>query len=96
MFVVIGFMFAGLFAGYLLRNRQMKFTNKIVTLLIWILLFLLGLEVGGNSDIISGLHTIGIEAVVITVAAVLGSVTGALLLWNWISKQKKKELNNER
>lgn len=90
MFIVIGFMFAGLLIGFLLRNRQLKFINKIITILIWVLLFLLGIEVGGNREIISGLHTIGIEALVITIAAVLGSAIGALLLWNWIRQQKKK------
>ncbi len=90
MFIVIGFMFAGLLIGFLLRNKQLKFINKIITFLIWILLFLLGIEVGGNREIINGLHTIGIEALVITIAAVLGSAIGALLLWNWIRQQKKK------
>lgn len=90
MFVVIGFMFLGLFVGYLLRNKRLKFVNKIITPLIWTLLFLLGIEVGGNKDIINGIHTIGVEAFVITLAAVLGSAIGALLLWNWISKKHAK------
>ena len=92
MFVVIGLMFSGIALGYLIRNREVKHVSKLITGLIWILLFLLGVEVGGNQEIIKGLHTIGIEALIITVAAVLGSVIGALLLWSWIKNGSKRRL----
>lgn len=91
MFVVISLMFSGILLGYVLRNKNLKFISKIITVLIWTLLFLLGIEVGGNQEIIEGLHTIGIEALIITVAAVLGSVVGALILWKWIKKRNNKE-----
>ncbi len=90
MFIVIGLMFSGVVLGYLLRNKELKHINKIITVLIWTLLFLLGIDVGGNQEIIKGLHTIGIEALFITIAAVLGSVIGALLLWKWIKKENNK------
>ncbi len=91
MFVVISLMFSGILIGYIFKNTNLKFINKIITVLIWSLLFLLGIEVGGNQEIIEGLHTIGIEALIITVAAVLGSVVGALILWKWIKKRNNKE-----
>ena len=91
MFVVISLMFSGILIGYVFRKNNLKFINKIITVLIWSLLFLLGIEVGGNQEIIEGLHTIGIEALIITVAAVLGSVVGALILWKWIKKRNNKE-----
>ena len=56
----------------------------------WILLFLLGTEVGGNKMILEGLHTIGFEALVITLAAVAGSVLGAWGLWLFISYRDVK------
>ena len=91
MFVVISLMFSGILIGYVFRNNNLKFISKIITVLIWTLLFLLGIEVGGNQEIVRGLHTIGVEALVITLAAVLGSVIGALLLWKWIQKGNKRE-----
>ena len=45
------------------------------------LLFLLGIDVGGNEAIIKGLHTLGLEAIIITLAAVTGSVLYAWGLW---------------
>ncbi len=80
MFIAIGFMVLGGIFGFLLRKKEFRNISKIVTVLIWLLLFILGLEVGGNPQIISGLTSIGIESLIITVAAVLGSSVAALLL----------------
>ena len=43
-----------------------------------------------NQKIINGLHTIGLEAIVITLAAVLGSVTAAWALWYVLYKRNKE------
>ena len=83
-------MVSGVAVGYLMRNRKLSFVHRIITLLIWILLFLLGTEVGGNKMILEGLHTIGLEALVITLAAVAGSVLGAWGLWLFISYRDVK------
>ena len=69
MFIIIGIMLTGMLLGYLLRSKRLSWIHKIITLLIWILLFLLGIDVGGNESIIKGLHTLGLEAVIITVGA---------------------------
>jgi len=89
MFIAIGFMVLGGVFGFLLRKKEFRNISKIITLLIWILLFILGLEVGGNPQIISGLTNIGIEALIITVAAVLGSAIAALVLWKRINNKQK-------
>lgn len=88
MLTVVGLMLVGVVTGYFLRNRNMKWVNKVVMVLIWILLFLLGIDVGANEKIINGLHTIGLEALLITVFALAGSLAGARLLWGWINKKK--------
>ena len=75
---------------YLSRKRNLNIVHRIITWLIWILLFLLGTEVGGNKMILEGLHTIGFEALVITLAAVAGSVLGAWGLWLFISYRDVK------
>ena len=81
MFTIIGLMLTGMLLGFLLRKQKLSGIHKVITVLIWLLLFLLGIDVGGNQKIINGLHTIGLEAIVITLAAVLGSVTAAWALW---------------
>lgn len=88
MLTVVGLMLLGVVSGYLLRNRNMKWVSRVVMALIWILLLLLGTEVGANKSIIKGLHTIGLEALLITVFALAGSLLGAWGLWRWINKEK--------
>lgn len=60
-------------------------------MLIWTLLFLLGIDVGSNESIIKGLHTLGIEAFLITLAGVVGSTLSAWGLWYLLYIRKKKE-----
>lgn len=81
MFIIIGIMLTGMLLGFLLRNKRLSWIHKIITLLIWVLLFLLGIDVGGNEAIIKGLHTLGLEALIITLAAVNGSILCAWGLW---------------
>lgn len=81
MFTIIGLMLTGMLAGYLLRNKDLSRIQALITLLIWVLLFILGIEVGSNDNIISGLHTIGLEALLLTLGGTLGSVIAAWALW---------------
>ena len=88
MFTIIGLMLTGMLLGYLLRRRDLKKIHQIITLLIWLLLFILGIEVGSNEQIIKGLHTIGLEAVILTLGGTLGSVIAASALWRVLYKKK--------
>ena len=81
MFIIIGIMLTGMLIGYLLRSKRLTWIHKIITFLIWLLLFLLGIDVGGNEAIMKGLHTLGLEALIITLAAVIGSTLLAWGLW---------------
>ena len=44
MFTVIGLMLGGMAIGFLLRRQEFSWINKVITSLIWVLLFLLGVE----------------------------------------------------
>ena len=82
-------MLCGIAVGRLLRGRQPGFVSHIITVLIWALLFLLGVEVGANPKIISGLQTLGLEALILTIGGSIGSVFAAWLLWKQVSKGGK-------
>lgn len=88
MFTVIGCMLGGMATGFVLRRRNLSWIGKAITVLIWILLFLLGLEVGNNRQIIEGLATLGIEALIITLTCLTGSCLLAWGLWRWLYKRK--------
>ncbi|VFB13316.1 putative transmembrane protein [Bacteroides heparinolyticus] len=92
MFAIIGLMLTGMLLGYLLRKRNLRKISQIITPLIWLLLFILGIEVGSNEQIIKGLHTIGMEAVILTLGGTLGSVIAAWALWKSLYRQKGGEV----
>lgn len=81
MFVVISFMLAGIAVGYLLRHWKLRFIHGLILTLIWLLLFLLGLEVGTNETVVRQFGNLGFEALILASAATLGSVLAAWLLW---------------
>lgn len=78
MFTIIGIMLTGMLVGYLLRSKRLLWIHKVITLLIWLLLFLLGIDVGGNETIIRNLHAIGLEALAITFACRCRKRTGSM------------------
>ena len=90
MFTVIGLMLGCMCIGFLLRKKQYPGIHLLITALIWVLLFLLGIEVGSNRQIVEGLATLGIEAFTITFATVVGSCICAWILWKWLYHNEKK------
>ena len=44
MFKIILIMASGILAGWLLRRRNLRLLGRIISVLIWLLLFLLGVE----------------------------------------------------
>ena len=70
------------------EGRKMSFIGRIITALIWVLLFLLGIEVGANPRIINGLQTLGLEAIVLTIAGSLGSAIFAWALWRYVCRKE--------
>ena len=71
MFIVLLFMFAGIVTGYLLRKWKFTFVNRVILTLIWLLLFLLGVEVGVNENVVRNFANLGFEAMLIAVFATL-------------------------
>ena len=91
MFTVIGIMFTGIGIGYLLRRNSLSWISKVITALIWLLLFILGIEVGYNEQIIRSLPTLGMEASLISIVCVLGSCLAAWALWKHVNRKKEEK-----
>lgn len=99
MFIVILFILLGITLGYTLRKRTTSpdnyrkissLTAKATTGLIWLLLFMLGIEVGSNDQIISALPTLGVEALVLSSFATLCSCVLAWALWKTVKEGGKQ------
>lgn len=84
MLIVIGLMICGIVVGYCLRKRNLRFVSSFITIAIWALLFLLGIQVGSDRNIMDNLGLIGWEALILTLGAVLGSVVCAWLIYRFI------------
>lgn len=78
MFKVLFITFSGIALGYLARKAEwVKFLSKGITWTIWLLLFLFGVQVGSNELVVSNLDTLGLKALLISIAGVLGSSVAA-------------------
>ena len=88
MLIIVAIMLCGLAVGSFLRKRNTRFISHIITVLIWLLLFLLGIEVGSNPHIVNGIQTLGIEALVLTIGGAVGTILCAWLLWIYVSRKE--------
>ena len=87
MYIALGLMFVGLFVGRLLQKRVKIGISPLIMAVICLLLFILGLELGYNDNLISKFASIGTASSVIAVCAVLGSCFAAKILYKYISKE---------
>lgn len=91
MFIVFGIMLLGVLIGYLLRQiPNITFIAKLISLFIFLLLFSLGISVGKNQEILNNLSTIGLQALVIAVGAMAGSICLTGLIYNKYFKKDEK------
>ncbi len=92
MLIVLGLMLSGIFAGYFLRGKKVaRWTGKAISLAIFVLLFLLGVSVGVNPQIMDNLTTLGIEAIIITIGALSGSLLSAWAIYKFLFAAKETE-----
>lgn len=78
----------GILTGRLLLGRRLSFAQPLITVIIWVLLFLLGMEAGSDPAVVGGLATLGATAFVLFAFSVAGSILAAWGLWRWIDRRK--------
>ncbi len=88
MLKVVAIMLSGMAVGFLLRKRQLRVVPHAVTVLIWLLLFFLGVEVGENPQVVGGISELGFEALGLSLAGIAGTVLFSWALWEWVSGKK--------
>ena len=78
----------GIALGYLFRKKTiLQKTSKTTGYTICLLLFLLGISVGSNSEIINNLPSLGGQAFILAFAGTLGSVLAAWAINKLIFKK---------
>lgn len=93
MLAIIILFIIGFGVGLLIR-RWLKTTKPVeymVTIAIWLLLFILGASVGTNRVVMENLPTLGIWALVIAAGAVGGSIATVSLIQHYFFSQNKSK-----
>lgn len=90
MLKIVLIMLCGVGVGYLLHGKKLSGMSHVITVLIWILLLLLGMEVGTNPRIVNGLQKLGLEALLLALGGSLGSMFLAWALWKFVEKGGKE------
>ena len=58
MLVLFAVILGGIVTGRLLQSRRLAFVSRLIVVIIWALLFLLGLEVGSDPAVVGGMATL--------------------------------------
>ena len=89
MFIVFGILITGVFVGLLLSKVQIiQKLNHTIIYTIYLLLFMLGLSVGSNDQIMHNLSSLGVEALAISLAGCLGSALAAWFIYKYFFKAR--------
>ena len=87
MLSIIAAMVAGMAVGYALRHfRWTKYLDRAILGTVALLLFLMGVSVGGNRTLLAELSSLGSDALVLAIAGTLGSV----LVGTWVYRKTFK------
>lgn len=84
------FFILGIVLGFFARKKVSSFSEKAVNITVYFLLILLGINVGGNSLLMSSMKTIGLNAFILAFGGILGSTVFALIFEKFIFKDKFK------
>lgn len=80
--LIIASLIAGVLVGLAkksLSDKQKKLTSNAMTGLVFVLILLMGIKTGLNQDVVSNIGVYGLNALLIALAAMAGSVLFAML-----------------
>ena len=88
--IVLLILLVSVLVGITLRKfRAVRHRGKTATLTVWLLIFVFGISLGSNKEIVSDFGQMGITAVVVAVMGVAGSIIVAWGLKSVIDKNRK-------
>jgi uncharacterized membrane protein YbjE (DUF340 family) len=89
MFEIIALMMAGMALGFLIRKKQLlvSILEKGIVWSIFLLLFLLGLSIGTNEQLMAELPLLGGRALLLSLGGISGSLLLAFLAWRFLFRR---------
>jgi len=93
MVLITIFLVSGIIIGFLLRKKDKALfvADRITKIFIYILLLFLGISFGTNKQVLSNLSRFGLEAIVISLSGVIGSIIVSYLVYKYLFKEKRNE-----
>ncbi len=93
MWDIIIIMSLGVLVGYLIREKRFIISkiDRVISIAIYLLLFILGVAIGGDNQIVSNLSELGAIALFITISAIFGSLIFSWLLYKFIFSKSDEE-----
>lgn len=92
MLIVLLILWGSVLIGYLLRRWPQAWVSQLLQISIWVMLFIIGIEVGGNDVLVESLGILGSEALLITVLTTICCGAGSLLLWRSVQPKEHEHL----
>ncbi len=90
MLIVLLILWGSVLVGYLLRRWPQAWVSRLLTISIWLMLLIIGIEVGGNDVLVSSLGKLGAESLLITLLTTICCGAGSLLLWRCMQPKGHK------
>lgn len=90
MIYIVLSLIAGFFVGYKsnLTEKMVKINSKIQTLCLVLLIFVMGMGIGMNKEVLNNLSTLGLKAILFAVITSAGSVL-VVYLFSFILEKKE-------
>lgn len=84
-------MSSGIITGYIFRKKRtfITFADKLAGWSVYLLLFLLGLSVGNNDQVINNFPVIGFNSIIITFSGISGSIILSFILYKLFFKKSE-------
>lgn len=97
MFTALAILVCGIAAGRLLRSWIPRpLLARSVMGAIFLLLFLLGVSIGGNSGLLRQLPSLGLDALALMLFCVGGSIIASMLITPFLRNSRKIKANKAR
>ncbi|MEG1554606.1 MAG: LysO family transporter [Rikenellaceae bacterium] len=94
--IVVILFVLGIVIGFIFKKKiKEKPINNTITIIIYTLLFMLGVSVGGNERVMDSLGTIGLKSLIIALSVMVGSAAVSSVIYYFVYRNKK-EVSDER
>ena len=91
-FLILGFIVSSKKTS---KGKEIKISDKAIPVLVFIIVFLLGIKIGSDDQVLASVGEIGAAAVVVTIFAMAGSVLAVTLLRKLLKIDKRGLRRNE-